>query len=286
MKNLIKYYYNLDIDNIIQKDNDYILNAKGCNYLLTKCNISNIRFIYTFIKNNYNYHNIILTLNNNLVINIENNDYILMKINCISRQIDIDDIKECDMYVYNDQQNKYIKDLKNELITNSEDAYNYINNLKNKKISKVYEYNIGLAENAIQLLSIINNDFPLFISHYKINNRSNLIDLYSPANLLLGSRVNDYVNYFKSMFFLDYDRFKIEFEKIYKFIDELIINEKILFLSLFIYPSYFFNNNLYDKDNNNLLNSFNMVDLYEEYIKKIYKYIKKEVYFIKIDWLD
>ena len=75
MKNIIKYYYGLDVDNIIEKDGNYKLIINSNNYLLCKCIKDELLNIINYIPNNYKFHTIIKTINNDICIMINNNQY-------------------------------------------------------------------------------------------------------------------------------------------------------------------------------------------------------------------
>ena len=91
MKNMIKYYYGLDIDTIIEKDNNYKLIIDGTNYLLSRCNKIDLLNILKYIDK-YNFHTIVNTIGNDITIPINSYDYVLLKLKKTYKKISIEDI--------------------------------------------------------------------------------------------------------------------------------------------------------------------------------------------------
>ncbi len=287
MKNVIKYYYNLDVNSIKQVGDNYYLTIDGDNYLFCPCNPEIINTVEKYIFNNDNFHKIVLNNNNEMTLLFNNRNYVLLKVNTIAKKIDLKDIIDNFIYVGD---NVLLKKRWIDLWSNNIDYIEYqISEVGNdyQLLSKYIYYYIGLAENAIQFLK--NNDISNvnnYIAHKRIGINTNLIDFYNPSLVLIDSRVRDLAEYFKNEYFYG-DIFDLS--NVYKVIDILDDNEKKMFFARMLYPSYFFD--LYSKiigDNykEELLNEMIIKsESYETVLKDIYFYIKKATYIDNIDWL-
>ena len=152
MKNIIKYYYGLDVTNIIYKEGYYKMIINKNNYLLCPASKKDLLSIESYLVNNYNFHEIIPTLNNDITIFMNNGEYVLLKLTSIYKRISLDDILSFNYPIYSksNSREKWIS-----LWSDHIDYIEYqINELSNKypTLSKYIYYYIGLAENAIELL--------------------------------------------------------------------------------------------------------------------------------------
>jgi hypothetical protein len=287
MKNIIKYYYGLDVDNIIEKDDNYKLIINSNNYLLCKCIKDELLSIINYIPNNYKFHTIIKTINNDICIVINNNQYVLLKLNTPYKKIDIKDINDFNYPIYqrNDSINRWIS-----LWSSHIDYIEYqMHELSNKYpiLYKYVYYYIGLTETAIELLKTFTNNTYEYIEHKRININMTMVDLYNPVNLMLDSRVRDMAEYYKSVIFsTDNDPLNEILESI-KYYSE---SELILFLIRMLYPTYFFD--AYDqiigfnKDEDIIYNIVEKSDKYEVILKELYNAIKKATHIENIEWLN
>ena len=286
MKNIIKYYYGLDVDTIIQKDDNYKLIIDGNNYLLCRCNKIELLNILKYI-NRYNFHTIINTISNDVTIPINNYDYVLLKLKMPYKKISIEDIYDFNfpLYLKNDSINKWVN-----LWSNHIDYIEYqMNELSNKYpiLSKYVYYYIGITETAIEFLKTIENDSNEYVVHRRINSEMTLVDLYNPVNLVLDSKVRDISEYYKNLFFYSDNPNLIN--DMYESIRYLNASELKLFLARMLYPTYFFD--IYDdilKDGNDediIYTIINKSSDYEELLKKIYETIKKATPIENIEWL-
>ena len=88
MRNTIKYFYNLDIDNIRYEDGMYFFD----NYIFKELiNPINIELYNYCIEHNIYLHKIIYNINRNYITSYENKNYILLKVEKNER-INIEDI--------------------------------------------------------------------------------------------------------------------------------------------------------------------------------------------------
>lgn len=273
MKNAIKYYYGLDVSKIIYSNNYYLL-IDNMNYLLYKCNIEDINNI-----NLSGYHTLIPTLNNSKYIIYDNTMYVLFKLNTVVGKIKYSDLLNSIRYY-----GKGDIDWVNLWCTHIDYIENTIvdNYSKYEELSDVVSYYIGLGENAIELLNMSNiTNIDKYITHKRVKYNMNLVDLYNPFLIVIDTRVRDLAEYIKNAFFNGI-KLDIPFN--------LSNDEYILLFARLLYPSYFFDlcddaiNGNYDKNKLDKITS--KVDEYEEYLKSIYKRIKKTTYIYDIDWLN
>ena len=286
MKNMIKYYYGLDIDTIIEKDNNYKLIIDGTNYLLSRCNKIDLLNILKYIDK-YNFHTIVNTIGNDITIPINSYDYVLLKLKKTYKKISIEDIYDFNfpLYIKNDSINRWIS-----LWSSHIDYIEYqINELSNKYpiLAKYVYYYIGLTETAIEFLKTIDNNSYEYIAHRRINSDMTLVDLYNPVNLVIDSKVRDISEYYKNMFFNNDDSNIInEIKESIRYFNE---SELKLFLARMLYPTYFFD--IYDDilehdlSDDRLYNIINKSDEYEILLKELYMSIKKATPIENIEWL-
>lgn len=291
MKNIIKYYYGLDAENITLKDGNYKLVINSNNYLLCKCIRSELLSIIKYIPNNYKFHTIVNTLNGDISITLNNSEYALLKLNMPYKKINITDIYEFNYPVSlnNNSINKWVS-----LWSNHIDYIEYqINELLNKYplLSKYIYYYIGLSETAIEFLKTFKEiNTSDFIMHKRIDDNMTLVDLYNPVTLVIDSRARDISEYYKFIFFKEnYDTEDLV-DQIFNSIKTFNSTELKLFLARMIYPTYFFD--AYDKiigfgcDEDIIIPLVNKAEEYEKILVRLYDGIKKATHIENIEWLN
>ena len=246
MKNALNYYYNLNIDNIHQKNKNYYFKVNNLQYMLLECVNEEINDIYSlnvYLTKNYPFYKIILNKDNKVITIINETNYILLEINNNIKELNLNEIiKINNISIVN--LNKLRRDNWYTLWTNKIDYFEYQINQIGKKypiIRESFNYYIGLAETAISLIKSINNEgMYLSLSHKRINNA---FDLYNPLNLIIDVRVRDICEYFKFCFFEN----KNVFKELELFLDynKLSYNESVYFLARMLFPTYYFD--LYEK---------------------------------------
>ena len=200
MKNALNYYYNLNIDNIHQKNKNYYFKVNNLQYMLLECVNEEINDIYSlnvYLTKNYPFYKIILNKDNKVITIINETNYILLEINNNIKELNLNEIiKINNISIVN--LNKLRRDNWYTLWTNKIDYFEYQINQIGKKypiIRESFNYYIGLAETAISLIKSINNEgMYLSLSHKRINNA---FDLYNPLNITIDYSVRDIAEYFK-----------------------------------------------------------------------------------------
>ena len=289
MKNALNYYYNLNIDNIHQKNKNYYFKVNNLQYMLLECVNEEINDIYSlnvYLTKNYPFYKIILNKDNKVITIINETNYILLEINNNIKELNLNEIiKINNISIVNF--NKLKRDNWYTLWTNKIDYFEYQINQIGKKypiIRESFNYYIGLAETAISLIKIINNEsIYLSLSHKRINN---VFDLYNPLNLIIDVRIRDICEYFKFCFFENKNIFK-ELELFLNY-NKMSYNESVYFLARMLFPTYYFD--LYEKiianevKEEEIKKIISKVDKYEKLLKYIYLNFKNNNLYI--DWLE
>ena len=288
MKNLLKYYYNLKIKEVIKKKEYYqiICNDSIYYYIPFSDDINLLTYIYSnIVGRNIYIHKIILNKDNSIVTFSYGKSYILLKDEIRLKPINFLDILNFSVFIKNGICNWDI------LWSDKLDYYEYHINQNRIKYRCLYDsfyYYSGLCECAIEILNFINrNNIPLYINHKRIKKNISTISFYNPLNLVLDVRVRDVCEYFKEQFF--YSDNPINKVKRYLNFSHLSNDEAVLFFSRILYPSYYFD--VYDeivKDNY----SFNKLQLiieknkdFECFIRDVYYYMRNIYDIPEIEWI-
>lgn len=288
MKNAIKYFYNLDAISIHQKNKIFNFKVNDDSYVLINYAENDISDIFEInkylITNNLKTNNIILNNQNQLLTNINNENYILIKLIIPQYKISLDDI-----IIFNNTYiniNKLNKSNWFDLWTKKVDYLEYQISqigLKHKLIRESFSYYIGLSEIAICLVKDKTGQY-LSLNHKRINYTDDSFMLYNPINYIIDYRFRDVCEYFKSCFFNNID----VSNSIKQYINNLTNDEKVLFYGRLLFPTYYFDcydciiNNEIEEDE--LKKIINKVNDYEFLLKDIYDYlgnILPEIEYIK-----
>lgn len=270
----MKYYYNIDVDNIIYDNGYYYFDG----YVLVQY-IKEINFdIYNFfLANKYYIHQIITNIQKSYITVIDDIPYVLLK--CNKRDIiNFDTIINFYIPVYNTKEVDW-----SILWSSKVDYYETLfNDIKDPFIRDCFNYYIGLSEVAIRLFKEIKTYPSKCISHYRLNKD---IDFLNPINLTIDYRVRDICEYIKKEFFLG--------NNLFRYITQYIVDNKLnsdectLILSRLLYPSYFFDYyDLVTNKNDEIKFDELLIFKYEEEIRKLYYLIKLSIPMPRIDWLE
>ncbi|MBE5820751.1 MAG: hypothetical protein E7310_08120 [Clostridiales bacterium] len=291
MKNLINYYYNLLITEFKKINESFIfeINGKKYEFIPFYGDVNKFYKNYLVLLNNNKYcHEVIFNKDKSILTFYDNKPYILLKKNIsIDKCVDLNEIINYDISIYGQKAPNWKKLWKDKI-----DYYEYQMSqlaIKYKVLKNSFDYYIGLSETAINLLNYINADYVNFyISHNRINKNEKLDDFFNPINIVVDSRVRDIAEYIK----INYFHNLIDTEEILSFLDglEFDYTESILFLSRLLYPSYYFD--VYDQIIQEKLNEdkikfyIKKASSYEDFLKKIYNYIKNKYKIPQIEWLE
>ncbi len=302
MKNAIKYYYNLNVENIHFYHQKYFFNIGNSTYSFITYNRAQEEIIPLFelnkiiIQQDPNYYQIVPNRDKMPITVVDNIAYILLRLNnSTNREIQISDIHFIPI----------ILDKKIEILNRF--SWTYLWSQKIDYIEyqlKHYEiefpalienvwYFIGMGENAISYVQNIiqsnnmtNQDY-LTVAHRRLSSKDKLFDYYNPITLVVDHPARDVAEYLKSSFLNDtYDMAKIE--QYIKSINFTASGYGLLFGRL-LFPSFYFD--IFQKVINKELEEKNILLIneriheYELYLNDIFIILKKKADIEPIDWL-
>ena len=269
MKNAIKYYYNIDINDLIFKNDNYYFD----NYILKMVNVPIDIELYNYlINNNINVYRIINNKNNEYITIIDNKKYILLYKNINKINLNL-------KTVINNNRIEVDKEIRWDILWKNKIDYfeQNIVNIKDKELLSVYPYYIGLSENALRLFNEKEFDGTKSLSHKRIEC---VDDLFIPSNIIIDYRVRDIAEFIKYSFFAD----SINIDELFYLLDNSNLNYGdyyLLFVRL-LFPSYFFD---CIEHNKKITIYSSKINQYELFLNKIYSYITKYIKIPSIEWL-
>ena len=306
MKETIKYYYNIDIDDLKEQDGKYFFKYQNQDFFFVyfNRNIEELNDILICVNNmkekGIDVHNIIINRNGQYLTKINNFDYILMSVNNYNEEYDIFDmINIANKLTLNYNTSKLYRNNWSNLWTQKMDYFEYqIRELGiNKTVIKdSFSYYLGLAENAISYLNNTNlkynalNNAKITLAHRRIFYPNYKLNFLNPLAFIFDLEVRDIAEYLKAMFFSE-DNTEEVIEELgyYLQIKKLTIYEYHMLYARLLYPSYYFD--LYENIMNNdeseekLVNIIKKNKEYELFLKNAYLEISKYAPIEKINWL-
>lgn len=295
MKNIIEYYYNLQLVELQEKQNNYTFKVKNNNYILKEYNnnLDNINDIYTlnkYINNYYPIDKIILNKYNAPLTKVNNTYYILIKAN---------ERKELKLSIISNLSNIKLPEIKSlernnweVLWSNMIDYYESQIGQNEKKyplIRESFDYFIGLGENAISYLVNTKKEVQKEINDNKVLSHNSLYNsLYNPLNIIIDHKSRDVAEYIKISFFNNNKNIFKELDEYFFYNRYSLYGIRVLYARI-IYPSFYFK--LYDeifrekKEEKELNKIINRINEYEIYLKDIYLYLNKYYNIPNIEWL-
>lgn len=299
MKRLLKYFYNIDIDNFnIYKEYMYFSYEENI-YALVKNNrdIKEIIELYNLsillAQDNIYLHEIIKNNKGELVTYYDDIAYVLLKINSsFSGEVCLYDIINTKINL-NNLDNSIL--CRNDIAKLWESKIDYFEyqvselGLDKKIILNSFSYYIGLSENAISIVNNINNKYPnykknLGIAHKRISYPNMELDYYNPLNIIIDLKIRDIAEYIKYNYIyndsINYDD-----------IDSIIMDDydANMFFARLLFPTYYFD--LYEKiienklEEQELLMVISKVNNYEKFLKTIWFILNKKYKMEKVEWL-
>lgn len=300
MKNFINYYYNLSIKDIYFDNKKYIFNDGNFTYILKVFNDVNFFSYYSDLdyelKKYENFFTVIKNVNNNYITLINNEPYILLRnSNVTNTTISIFDIKIDQFVTYNNKLTNLIRFPWFQLWENKVDYFEtifYSNQNKYKDIYALFQYFIGISENAILYLKNCDKeekkDFAdnMVISHNRMSVESEVYDYYDPTNIIFDHCSRDISEYVKSLFINEsFDMMMFEdYLKSNKFSKYGL---RMIYARI-IFPSFFFDyveDMLFHNDKSRLLELEAKIDYFEKFIKDISTFFKNTYDIPVIPWI-
>ena len=294
MKNIIEYYYNLRIDELHNKDDNYYFNINNNNFIFKPYtgNIERSYDIYklnTIMSNKFSIDNIILNKYNNPLTKINDNFYILTS-NKKEKKLTLPLISNMalnNINIESLERNKW-----EVLWENKVDYYEMQLGENEKKyplIRESFDYFVGLAENAISYLVNTKLELKPTINDQKVVSHNNIeISLNEPSNLILDHKARDVAEYIKYSFFNNNQNIFNELNEYFYHNYYSPYGIRVLF-SRILYPSFYFNT--YDKiisgkvEEKELNKIISKINNYEIYLYNIYLYLRKYYNIPSVDWL-
>ncbi len=304
MKESICYYYNINVDKLDELNDKYHFKIQNQNYFFVFYNRSPselndiIKCIIDLRNKGLDIHIPILNIENSYLTKINGNNYILFQINNPKEEFNIFDIIDNNRkLILNDNYSNIYRNNWEKLWEDKIDYYEYqIRELGLDKdiIKNSFSYYIGLAENAISYVHIINNTYSNYIpkivwSHRRVFYPNYKINYYNPLSFIFDIEIRDIAEYLKSTFFsVGYDKTIEELQSYLKVqrLDNYMYN--MLFARL-LFPTYYFDiyEDVMNKSRNedDLIKIIEKVEEYEKFLKKTYFEISKYAQLQKINWL-
>ena len=303
MENKILLNYNIQINSFTQENNIYIIrNDIDVYYFVPYLRPdSEIKELYEIseelLKKNIGNHSFVFNKKNHLITNIDNQNYVLLKINFPENtEFKLNDIYEInELTILKNPKTKLHRNDWGNLWSEKIDYFEYQMQelgMDKKIVHNSFSYYVGLAENAISYINFVeknikNNDSKITLSRKRIFSPNYSINYLNPLNYVLDLQVRDIAEYIKAAFFDDndvWDEIDILFKKI-----RLNSYECHMLFARLLYPSYYFD--VYEKimnhdlDEHELIPVINKCDLYEEFLIEIYNYLNNFTQMTSIDWL-
>lgn len=269
MRNIIKYYYNIDINDIRAEDGLYFVD----DYILKEVNNSFDFNLYNYlIMNNVNVFPIIQNKDGNIFTEIDNKKYILLRNNKIGLCLNFDTINSffIPMNIGNNKDWSLLWQNKIDYFEKT------INKVVDKNILECFPYYIGMGELAIRIYRENNSMTTTGLSHYRLNNE---FDFMCPDNIIVDYKVRDIAELLKYKFFNELD-FNDIINSLFK--TNLHPGDYIILYARLLFPTYFFD---CIEKGGNISKIISKASLYESLLRRIYFMIKTRVDVPRIDWL-
>ena len=301
MKNIINYFYNLNITELTNKDNIYSFydNDELYHFYIYNNNIKNIdltKDIDDSLKKDTLIHEIIINKDNSIITYYNNIPYILCKINInINKPITLGEINYLSSKVISTN-NKITYHSWQDLWSIKMDYLEKVINENGKKypiIVDSFNYFIGMAENAISYYNNLSNkevdNNSLVISHRIININDTVYAIYDPVNIIIDHKARDIAEYIKYSFFSDNTNIFKELNVYFKY-NYYTKDDVVLLLARVLYPSFYFN--MYEdiminsKEEKIITNITSKLDKYELYLARVFKYFNNFYNLPIPEWLN
>ena len=301
MKNIINYFYNLNITELTNKDNIYSFydNDELYHFYIYNNNIKNLdltKDIDDSLKKDTLIHEIIINKDNSIITYYNNIPYILCKINInINKPITLGEINYLSSKVISTN-SKITYHSWQDLWSIKMDYLEKVINENGKKypiIVDSFNYFVGMAENAISYYNNLSNkevdNNSLVISHRIININDTVYAIYDPVNIIIDHKARDIAEYIKYSFFSDNTNIFKELNIYFKY-NYYTKDDVVMLLARVLYPSFYFN--MYEdiminsKEEKIITNITSRLDKYELYLARVFKYFNNFYNLPVPEWLN
>lgn len=301
MKNIINYFYNLNITELTNKDNIYSFydNDELYHFYIYNNNIKNVdltKDIDDSLKKDTLIHEIIINKDNSIITYYNNIPYILCKINInINKPITLGEINYLSSKVISTN-SKITYHSWQDLWSIKMDYLEKVINENGKKypiIVDSFNYFVGMAENAISYYNNLSNkevdNNSLVISHRIININDTVYAIYDPVNIIIDHKARDIAEYIKYSFFSNNSNIFKELNIYFKY-NYYTKDDVVMLLARVLYPSFYFN--MYEdiminsKEEKIITNITSKLDKYELYLARVFKYFNNFYNLPIPEWLN
>lgn len=240
MKSILEYYYNLNNVNFLETSDRYFVECEEGSFIFEEYiyDFDELKKIVVLLNNSkVLYHLIVYTKEGEIFSLYDDKKYVLLKIRTT---------KEDKISLFDFKNIIVSGSLKwDELWSNRIDYYETQVNevIKEKNFKYSLQYYIGLTENAIAYVNVLNekyknNNLVYNVSHRYIDLPLDNITFYNPLNLIIDLDIRDFAEYVKNAFFNEIltNSEIIEIINSYNFSNE----SANYFFARLLYPSYFF----------------------------------------------
>lgn len=287
MKELIKYYYNIEVELISQKKDTYIIKSDTGIYVFKDVfrDKGEMEYIYSkCLENNVRMHEIIKNVDNLYWTKYKDKEYVLLKINDVKKIIEDTELENKIIYIE--------KVVVNKQIEKKIDLYQrqiHELGIDDVELSTIANYFIGLAETSATIYNEVLDTSEILstIQRYRIYYPNFAINYYDPTNFIVDCRVRDMAEYYKFKQWND----KTNIEDILKNIEKknFSIEEIKIFLARIIYPTVFFDyfeeNILTKKDIGKLNYILLKTKEYNNFLYELMEELGKRYGIKKISWI-
>ena len=304
MKEIINYYYNLDLIDITEYNNYSTFKYNGDEFYFVFFNRTEeelkdiLDLSYELKMKGIRVHDIIPNIYNNPLTKVGENYYLLLKLNA-NKDEKINFIEMCEFLSkvkLNQKNSKLYRNNWGELWSKKVDYFEeQISAIgKDKKIVlDSFSYFIGLAENAICYVNKINkvmnlgeND-AITLSHRRIFYPNINLNYLNPLSFIFDLEVRDVAGYLKVEFYNGDDA--LLDLKTYLKIKKLTPYSYHMLYARLLYPSSYFDiyEDIMNNDGNEekLIPVIKKIDEYEEFLKNAYLEISQYTNLERINWL-
>ena len=293
MDNIIKYFYNINVDKIIPSKNYYTIISPPSIYHLIITDISEkeITNIIPLTTGSNLFHKIIPNIQGKYISVYNNIPYMLMKIHINTEKkvslLEISNINSIPIGGNNTAPSW--SNLWSAKIDYLEMQINQIGK-KHPLLVDTLNFFIGLTENAISYYNhnVDKNNIPLSLTHKKIPINSTIEVLYNPFNLKVDHKSRDLAEYIKVSFYNSNKNIINELSTYFQ-TNLYTKNDMNILFSRILYPSIYFD--IYDSIILNELPEDNINKIiatipdYTAYLDNIYNYLNKYYPLEPIPWL-
>ncbi len=304
MKEIINYYYNLDLIDITEYNNYSTFKYNGDEFYFVFFNRTEeelkdiLDLSYELKMKGIRVHDIIPNIYNNPLTKVGENYYLLLKLNA-NKDEKINFIEMCEFLSkvkLNQKNSKLYRNNWGELWSKKVDYFEeQISAIgKDKKIVlDSFSYFIGLAENAICYVNKINKvmnlgqDDAITLSHRRIFYPNINLNYLNPLSFIFDLEVRDVAGYLKVEFYNGDDA--LLDLKTYLKIKKLTPYSYHMLYARLLYPSSYFDiyEDIMNNDGNEekLIPVIKKIDEYEEFLKNAYLEISQYTNLERINWL-